>query len=118
MCPWWFPYGDHICPLEDLGLLQRGRLFCPGLTPIAAQLGDWLVWTDGRGRMGGGGGYRWSGWPYGPDDGGPYGPGWMMGHDYQQTRGGALAGQAITMYAANAATGNIHATAAALPPLI
>jgi hypothetical protein len=37
------PYGDHICPLEDLGLLQRGRLFCPGLTLIAAQLGDWLV---------------------------------------------------------------------------
>ena len=44
------PYGDHICPLEDLGLLERGRLFCPGSTPIAAQLGDWLVWTDGRGR--------------------------------------------------------------------
>jgi hypothetical protein len=44
------PYGDHICPLEDPGLLERGRLFCPGLTPIAAQLGDWLVWTDGRGR--------------------------------------------------------------------
>ena len=44
------PYGDHICPLEDLGLLERGRLFCPGLTPIAAQLGDRLVWTDGRGR--------------------------------------------------------------------
>jgi hypothetical protein len=44
------PYGDHICPLEDLGLLERGRLFCPGLTPIAAQLGDWLVWADGRGR--------------------------------------------------------------------
>jgi hypothetical protein len=29
------PYGDHICPLEDLGLLERGRLSCPGLTPIA-----------------------------------------------------------------------------------
>ena len=69
----------------------------PGLTPIAAQLGDWLVWTDGRGRMGGGGGYRWSGWPYGPDGGGPYGPGWTMGRRYQQTHGGALAGQAIAI---------------------
>ena len=38
------PYGDHICPLEDLGLLERGRLFCPG--------------TGWCGRMGGGGGYR------------------------------------------------------------
>lgn len=38
-----FPHGDHIGPLEDPGLLERGRQFCPGLTPIAAQLGDWLV---------------------------------------------------------------------------
>ena len=42
------PNGDDICPLEDVGLFRRGRLFCPGLTPIAAQLGDWLAWTDGR----------------------------------------------------------------------
>src|SRR6185312_7416286 len=102
------PYGDHICPLEDLGLLQRGRAVLPGLTPIAARLGDWLVWTWAGGGWAGpadtGGG-----WPYGPDDGGPYGPGWMMGRRYQQTRGGALASQAIITYAANAATGNIHA---------
>ena len=39
------PYGDDICPLEDLGLLERGRAVLPGLTPIAARLGDWLVWT-------------------------------------------------------------------------
>ena len=44
------PYGDHICPLEDLGLLEHSQRVCPGLTPIAAQLGDWLVWADGRGR--------------------------------------------------------------------
>ena len=24
---WRSPYGDHICPLEDPGLLERGRLF-------------------------------------------------------------------------------------------
>ena len=67
--------------------------------------------------MGGDGGYRWSGWPYGRDYGGPYGPGWTMG-DALSKLVGALAGQAIITYAANAATGNIHATAAALPPLI
>ena len=34
------------------GYSNAAGLFCPGLTPIAAQLGDWLGWTDGRGADG------------------------------------------------------------------
>ena len=55
--------------------------------------------------MGEDGGYRWSGWPYGADDGGPYGPAGPWGDDISKLVEG-LAGQAIDTHAANAATGN------------
>ena len=45
-----FPYGDPVCPVEDPGLLERGRLFCPRLTPIAAQSRG-LAGVDGGGGL-------------------------------------------------------------------
>ncbi len=85
LCAEGSPYGDHICPLEDPGLLERGRLFCPGLTPIAPARR--LAGVDG--------------WAGAADTGGPAGrtvrmtaghtAGLIMGRRYQQTRGGALA---------------------------
>ena len=81
----------------------------PGFDTHHGQLGDRLVWTDWRRADGRGRRIPVARWPSGRDDGGPYGSGWTMGRRFQQTRGGALAGQAITTYAANAAAGNIHA---------
>src|SRR6476469_10902629 len=41
------------------GYSNAAGLFCPGLTPIAAQLGTGCCGRMGGGRMGGDGGYRW-----------------------------------------------------------
>ena len=50
-----------------------------------------LTSVDGRAEGGwaGDGGYRWSGWPYGADDGGPYGPAGPWGDDISKLVAGA-----------------------------
>src|SRR6185312_13986595 len=46
--------------------------------------------------MGGDGGYRWSGWPYGADDGGPYGPAGPWGDDISKLVAGASPARRLT----------------------
>ena len=65
VCPWWFPLQRPHMSARGPRATPTRPLFCPGLTPVAAQAGvDGWAGTADTG---------WSGWPYRRDEDGPYG---------------------------------------------